>query len=183
VPALQYPEPALSDGVVTLRAFDDADVSALATMMDDPEIARWTRVPSPYRERDALEWLASIPVFLRREELLPFAVTDAESGELVGSIALRFREEGRGELGYTIARWARRRGVATRAVRLLSRYSFEEQGVARLEVFVQPGNDASLALAEGLGFQREGLLRSHSISGGRRTDMVILGLLPGELRL
>ena len=168
---------------MTLRAFRDTDVSALVTMMDDPEIARWTRVPSPYRERDALEWLASIPVFLQREELLPLAVTDAESGELVGSIALRFREEGRGELGYSVARWARRRGVASRALRLLSQYAFDEQGVARLEVFVQPGNEASLRLAEGLGFQREGLLRSHSIGGGRRTDMVVLGLLPGELRL
>ena len=76
----------------------------------------------------------------------------------------------------------RRRGVATRALWLCSRYAFEEHGLARLEVTVHPGNEASLALAERVGFRREGVLRSFSEIHGRRLDMVMLALLPGELR-
>jgi RimJ/RimL family protein N-acetyltransferase len=51
----------------------------------------------------------------------------------------------------------------------------------RLEVLVQPQNEASLALAERVGFRREGLMRSHSVIRGRRVDMVMLALLRGEL--
>ena len=179
---LTHPDPPPTDGVVSLRAFRDLDVPAITAMMEEPEIARWTRAPSPYRERDAIGWVTTHPAMLRRRESVPFAIADATSDELLGSIALRFREEGRGELGYLVAAPARRRGVATRALRLCSRYAFEEHGLARLEVTVHPGNEASLALAERVGFRREGVLRSFSEIRGRRLDMVMLGLLPGELR-
>jgi RimJ/RimL family protein N-acetyltransferase len=38
-----------------------------------------------------------------------------------------------------------------------------------------------LALGARAGFQREGLLRSHSLVRGERKDMVMLSLLPGDL--
>ena len=56
-------------------------------------------------------------------------------------------------------REARRRGAALAAARLLVRWAFEEVGVERLEILTYPGNAASQALAEKLGFRREGLLR------------------------
>ena len=56
-------------------------------------------------------------------------------------------------------REARRRGVALAAARLVVRWAFEEVGVERLEILTYPGNAASQALAEKLGFRREGLLR------------------------
>jgi RimJ/RimL family protein N-acetyltransferase len=182
VPPLAPPDPPLTDGVVTLRAWRDADADAIVRMMDEPEIARWTRAPSPYKESDAIAWLATHPVLLRRRTELPLAITDADSGELIGSIGLRFPEDGRGEFGYLVSAGARRRGVAERALRLYARWAFDELGVERVEVLIQPGNEASLALAEKVGFRREGTLRSYTVIRGERVDLVVLSMLRGELR-
>ena len=179
---LAPPDPPLTDGVVTLRGWRDSDAGALTAMMDEPEIARWTRAPSPYLERHAIEWLATHSTLMRRRTELPLAIEDAASGELIGSMALRFPEDGRGEFGYLVAAGARRRGVASRALRLYAKWAFDELGVERLEVLAQPDNAASVALAESVGFRREGLLRSYTSLRGQRVDMVVLGMLRGELR-
>ena len=47
-----------SDGVVTLRAWRDDDVAAIVDACRDPEVIRWTRVPDPYDESDAHEYIA-----------------------------------------------------------------------------------------------------------------------------
>jgi hypothetical protein len=46
--SLALPDPPLSDGVITLRGFESSDVRSLVEICRDPEIARWTLVPSPY---------------------------------------------------------------------------------------------------------------------------------------
>ncbi len=150
-------------------------------MFQHPEALRWTRAPSPYRERDAEAWLAGLDTQMRRGDALPLAVVDSADGELLASIDLRMRGEGRAEFGYVVADWAQRRGVGTRALRLYSRWAFETLGLERLELLVQPDNDASLALARRAGFTSEGLLRSHSVVRAERRDMVMLSLLPADL--
>jgi RimJ/RimL family protein N-acetyltransferase len=181
MPALAPPDPPLEDSVVALRPWRNSDAAAITRLFQDPEALEWTRAPSPYREGDAFQWLASLPTQMRRGDALPLAITDATDGELLGSIDLRMRGEGRAEFGYVIAAWARRRGVGTRALSLYSKYAFSALGLARLELLVQPGNEASLALGRRAGFAEEGVLRSHSLVRGQRKDMVMMALLPGDL--
>ena len=178
---LSPPDPPLEDGVIALRGWRNSDAGAITRLFHDHDAIRWTRAPSPYREGDAFQWLASLPTQMRRGDALPLAVTDAADGSLLASIDLRMRGEGRGELGYVVGAWSRGRGIGTRALRLLCPYAFETLGVARLELLVQPGNKASLALGARVGFSSEGLLRSHSVVRGERKDMVMMSLLPGEL--
>jgi RimJ/RimL family protein N-acetyltransferase len=179
--ALAPPDPPLEDGVVALRAWRNSDARGIARLFEDREALEWTRAPSPYREGDAYQWLAGVPAQMRRGDALPLAVTDAAEGSLLGSIDLRMRGEGRAEFGYVIGAWARRRGVGTRALRLYSRWAFSHLGLARLELLVQPGNEASLALGRRAGFVEEGLLRSHGVVRGQRKDMVMMALLPSDL--
>ena len=179
--ALAPPDPPLEDGVVALRAWRTSDAADIARMFEDPEALAWTRAPSPYRAGDAYQWLAGVPSQMRRGDGLPLAITDATEGGLLGSIDLRLRGEGRAEFGYVIAAWARRRGVGTRALQLYSKWAFSTLDLARLELLVQPGNEASLALGRRAGFVEEGLLRSHSVVRGQRKDMVMLALLPSDL--
>jgi RimJ/RimL family protein N-acetyltransferase len=178
---LAPPDPPLGDGVVTLRVWRNGDAAAITRMFRDPEAVAWTRAPSPYRQGDAFQWLASLPAQMRRGEALALAVTNASDGALLASIDLRLGGEGRGEFGYVVAAWARRRGIGTRALALYSRWAFESLGLARLELLIQPGNEASLALGRRAGFVNEGLLRSHSVVRGERKDMVMMSLLPGEI--
>src|SRR3954449_10167830 len=111
MPALAPPDPPLEDGVVALRAWRNSDASGIVRLFEDREALEWTRAPSPYRQGDAFQWLAGVPGQMRRGEALPLAITNAGDGELLGSIDLRLRGEGRAEFGYVVGAWARRRGI------------------------------------------------------------------------
>src|SRR5438067_629793 len=149
---LNPPDPPLEDDVVALRGWWPTDAPDIARMFQDRTALEWTRAPVPYREGDARQWLASLPAQMRRGDALPLAVTDATDGSLLASIELRMRGEGRAELGYVVAAWARGRGVGTRAVRLLAQWAFDMLRLERLELLVQPRNEASLALGARVGF-------------------------------
>jgi RimJ/RimL family protein N-acetyltransferase len=88
----------------------------------------------------------------------------------------------RGHVGYWVVREARGRGVATEALRVLSRWALEELGLVRLELTTDPDNVASQRVAEKVGFRHEGILRAHlRHRDGRLRDSVMYSLLPGEL--
>jgi hypothetical protein len=53
MPEIEYPEPRLEDGVIALRPMREDDVAAVTAACQDPLIARYTLVPSPYGEDDA----------------------------------------------------------------------------------------------------------------------------------
>jgi RimJ/RimL family protein N-acetyltransferase len=165
----------LEDGEIALRPFTEADVPALAEALRfDPEIARWTRIPSPYSERDAREFIATT-------EEKAFAIVDRTYGDLVGGIGARVHEEGVVEIGYWIRGPARGRGIATCALSLLARWAFEELGAGRVQLTTDPENTASQRVAEKAGFKREGVLRSLHDFKGRRRDAVMYSLLPDDL--
>src|SRR3954447_13319494 len=164
--ALLPPDPPLGDDVIEMRAWRNRDAADITRMFQDDDAVRWTRAPSPYREGDAFQWLASLPTQMRRGDALPLAVTDVAAGNLLASIDLRMRGEGRGEFGYVVGAWARRRGIGTRALAMYSRWALKHLDVARLELLVQPGNEPSLELGRRAGFTEEGLLRSHSLVRG-----------------
>ena len=81
-----------------------------------------------------------------------------------------------------VARGARGRGLTTRALRLLSEHAFEDIGLERMQLFADPANHASQRVAERVGYQREGVVRSHLPQrDGTRRDSIAFSLLPGEL--
>jgi RimJ/RimL family protein N-acetyltransferase len=187
VPELPLPDPPLTAGQVLLRPWTEADVPAIVAACQDPEIARWSPViPSPYGEKDALEWLASQGPSQQEGRALELAVTSGESGEVIGAVALSNVElsQLRSGVGYWLAPRARGHGYATTAVRLLAGWGFDHLGLGRLELVTHPDNVASQRVAERCGFVREGVLRSHMLirRSGQRRDSLIFGLLPGELR-
>ena len=51
------PAEGLATGPTALRAWRDADVPALVTACQDPEIVRWTRVPKRYGQAEAYAYL------------------------------------------------------------------------------------------------------------------------------
>jgi RimJ/RimL family protein N-acetyltransferase len=185
VPGLPQLEAPLGDGVVSLREWAEPDADRMVPLLNEPEIVRWTRVPSPYTRADAEEYLARMEHLRRRGDELALAIVDAANGDLLGSISVRVtsREHSRGELGYLVFAPARGRDAATRAVRLLARFAFERLGLERVEIFAATANAASQRVAEKAGFTREGVLRSarYSERQRRRVDFAIYSLLPGEL--
>jgi len=174
----------LTDGSLVLRPWRLEDVPRVAEICRDPEIPRWTRVPSPYTEEHARTWIEqTVREWDARQGEAAFAVTDAESREVVGAIGLRLLEHYsvRGSIGYWVAADARGRGVATNALRLVSRWALRELGLPRVELVTDPANVASQRVAEKAGFRQEGLLRSYIQMPSGRRDCVMFSLLANEL--
>ena len=181
---IEFPVEGLSDGRIRLRLHADADIPAIIAACQDPEIPRWTRVPEPYSEADARGWLEQESRGRSLGDLLGLLVVDADDDRLLGSVGIVHvdREERRCELGYWLAREARGHGVATRAVRMLSAWAFENLPTDRIEIHAEPDNAASRQVAERVGFSFEGVLRSYFVNKGMRRDAASYSLLRGELR-
>ena len=168
-----FPRPAepLADELVALRQWGEEDVPALVDILQDPAIVRWTRIPCPYTEAHARAFITGPAV-----PETSFAIIDAGDGRLIGAIGLRPAGPRGGQVGYWVAAAERGRGVATRALRLLTRWAFDDLGLERVEVLVQPENAASRRVPEKAGFRRERYLPRHlDVNGGRR-DAVMFSL-------
>ena len=147
----------------------------------DPEVVRWIpRIPTPYSEQDAREFLEHAEKGWEEGTSFGFAITERTGGLTVGSIGVSLNGAN-GEVGYFVFAGHRRRGIGERALRLVSRWALEELGLARLQLTTMVGNYASSRLAEKVGFQREGVLRSWLDNRGTRADVVMYSLLPGEV--
>ena len=183
MPEIPLPDPPLADGTVALRQWRHGDLRELVEACQDPEIPRWTAVPSPYMERDAREYLARAEIDRRSGRELGLAVVDAGDERVLGSCGLaRFDWQDRKvEVGYWVAAAARRRSVGSGATRLLSEWAITALGMERVELLAHPANEASQRLALRAGFTREGLLRDYRRRKGQREDLVMFSLLAGDL--
>jgi RimJ/RimL family protein N-acetyltransferase len=153
--------PTLSDGAIGVRPLAAGDVPAIVAACQDPEIPRWTRVPSPYLREDAERFLAIASAEAAAGEGVALAVVDA-GDRLIGTIGLMEidRDSGYGEIGYWTAAEARGRGAATRAVALLRDWAHAELGLSAIEILAHGDNRPSQLVAERAGFEDTGELRS-----------------------
>lgn len=137
----------------------------------DPLTARYTSVPVPYTPDDAARFVDAG----RSPTALPLAAVDPQApDEVLGAVGLHAvsRARGKGEIGYWTAPWARERGVATEALKLLSVWAVGSLGLGRLDLYAEPENEASHRVAERAGFERGELVRSGIALRGRRYDVI-----------
>lgn len=127
---MALPDPPLGDGVITLRGFESSDVSTLVEISQDPEISRWTLVPSPYTAHDARAYLARVAEGLTAGTRASFAIVDADDARMLGTAGLMAIDHAlsRAEIGYSLAARARGLGAASRAVQLLAAWAFGALG-------------------------------------------------------
>ncbi|GAC1442024.1 MAG: hypothetical protein NVS3B26_03630 [Mycobacteriales bacterium] len=151
----------ITAGRLHLRPWRASDADAVLAACSDPQTQRWTSVPVPYTLEHASSFVEEAgPRGWATGTDCGFAVCDATSGEVLGSIALRARpERGLWDVGYWTARGARGQGVMSEALGALCRWGFAELGAERIEWLAAIGNWASRRVAEKAGFTVEGTLR------------------------
>ena len=100
-------------------------------------------------------------------------------GESVGWITLAILswEHGLAEIGYALSTGYQGMRLMTEALAQLLPELFVAVGIERLEARCSVENERSAALLEGLGFVREGRLRSYFALHGRRIDNFLYALL------
>ncbi|MCW2544369.1 MAG: family N-acetyltransferase [Frankiales bacterium] len=160
----------ISAGRLHLRPWQESDEDAVYEACQDPEIQRWTRVPSPYTREDAREHTLRSQQGWQEGGAARFAVLDATSGGLLGTVLLFDIADGDAEVGYWCAPWARGQGVMSEAVATVCRWGFGELGLARIEWAAGVGNWASLAVAQKCGFTFESTSRMGLVTRGERHD-------------
>jgi RimJ/RimL family protein N-acetyltransferase/nitrite reductase/ring-hydroxylating ferredoxin subunit len=178
------PNPPLSDGVVVLRPFRAEDAPAITAACQDPEIGRWVPIiPAPYGEANARAFILMTLQAWHEGTGCEFAIADAATDRYVGSIGLHLGSNPRRHsIGYLIAPEFRGRGYATRALRLLTRWGFEQFGIERLALWTLIGNAASQQVAEKAGFRFEGLARNWETGrDGKPIDAVMYSMTPEDL--
>nr|WP_296067338.1 GNAT family N-acetyltransferase [uncultured Actinoplanes sp.] len=168
---------------VRLRAYRPDDAEALAEGYDDPESHRFLPpLPAPFTLEHAERFLAERVPSIFAEGGALYAIADPETDELLGGIGFDKVMPGRGqaEVGYWVGPWARRRGVATAALRALSEHALGH-GLERLELLTHWDNPASQRVALAAGYQREGVRRKVLPAGeGRRDDLIAFARLVGD---
>jgi RimJ/RimL family protein N-acetyltransferase len=159
-----------------LRPWQEGDLPALELALADPEVTRWTPL-HPERARSMVEQAEDR---WHDGRAVTFAVLDAASRELLGSVGLHHVVGTEAEVGWWCALEARGRGVTAEALSALCRWALSTAGLHRLTARIQVGNWPSRALAEKVGFSVEGVLRDHAAGPDRRADMWIAGLLASD---
>src|SRR4051794_15983011 len=168
MPALEPPEPPLTDGVVALRLVREGDADQLVAALRDPDIVRWTRVPEDYTHSDFAAYLTRSTEEARAGRSLSLLIADAtDHDRVLGSCGIHELGSGRPDIGYWVGRGYRGQGVAPRPATLMRDHALHVLGVPRIEVLVHPDNDPSQRVAEKAGFARTGELRP---SPRRRDD-------------
>ena len=114
-----------------------------------------------------------------------YGIFSSDEAEAVGGTGLHPRiGDGALEIGYWIRASRAGRGFATEAAASLTRVALAIDGIERVEVRVDPANEASLAIPRKLGFVEEGTLRRrlHGPDGTPlQRDAVVFALLRSEL--
>lgn len=148
----------------------------LWTILQQPDLRTYQDLPN-----------VSLAVFGEMVAKRPARLTSAASGRFewlvyvagtrppVGWVSLRIaqRENQSGEIGYSILREYRSRGIATEAVRALLAEAFGAAGLDRVQAFCVRANLASRRLLERLRFREDGVMPHGATVNGRPVDVLI----------
>ncbi|BDZ49708.1 acetyltransferase [Frondihabitans sucicola] len=142
----------LTDGLVALRLRTEFDFDVITTGQRDPQIVRWLSdapVPddSPTRSvgRAVNQWSTGRGT--------PFVIADLQSSVPLGLINLRFETDTEALVAYSVFPDARGRGVAPRALALLTTWAFPTLELTQVTLEADRLNLASIRVAEKTGFR------------------------------
>ena len=158
-----------------LREFSESDIAELVPLIGAPEVAATTsRIPHPYEEKHAREFLATVP----KENELRLAIRLRSNGQLCGGMGLHPEmQHRRAEIGYWIGVPFWGNGYATEAAREVVRYGFERLNLNRIFATHFKGNDKSGRVLEKIGMRHEGCVRQGVLKSGKFIDLEMYSIL------
>ena len=170
--------------LVRLRAREPEDEPLLYKWFNDPEVTEFLAMRYPLSHMQEREFIESRKV--SGHDHAGFAVETLAEGQLIGGVDLlnASPENRHATLGIAIGdktRWDG--GYGTDTMRTVCRFGFEMMNLHRIELDVYAGNVRAQRVYERVGFQVEGRKRDALFKYGHYEDVIVMGLLEGELRL
>lgn len=167
----------LQGPTLTLRYAVARDAPRLFELAGDPQVTRWFSW-GPYTDpQQPLTYIDSLPAKRERGELLDFLVVHREDGPIgVTGLSELAARDGRATVGTWFAAPWWGSGVNRESKAMLAELAFRALGVNRLTAWANTRNSRSQAALEGVGFQREGLLRAWHRHGDAVHDVFVFGM-------
>ena len=166
---------------VHLSEFRPSDKPALVQHLNDRDIYdRTLRIPFPYTDATADEWLALVAKnTVQQGRQAHWAIRTADDA-LIGGCGFSGFQAGKShlaEVGYWLAKPYWGRGIMTAVIQRVCRHAFEEFGLVKITAHVYSLNTASARVLEKCGFQEEGFLRKHFLKDDQFLDARLFALL------
>ncbi|AMM94675.1 acetyltransferase [Peribacillus simplex] len=167
---------------LVLRLFQKSDAVAVTKLCNNYNIYKNTLyLPYPYSIEDALSWIEHHLDNFNTNKSYEFAITDKESEELYGAIALSNNQKfNNGEIAYWIGEKFWGNGYATEAAQAILHFAFEEKQYHKVFARYFHSNPASGRVMQKLGLKKEGILIDHVRKENRFEDLVYYGIINSE---
>ncbi|MBA5870360.1 MAG: GNAT family N-acetyltransferase [Nitrospira sp. CR2.1] len=163
------------------RPLQTSDAEVVHRLAESRDVASGTFLPHPMDRQAAHNWIAERVEDQAAGRGVTFAITLAESGQVIGSIGMELvaaHEQGR--LSYWLGQAYWNKGYGTEAVTALVEYGFDNLKLHRIYAPHFHTNPASGRVLQKVGMTHEGRLREHYLRFGRRIDVEIYGMLRKE---
>jgi [ribosomal protein S5]-alanine N-acetyltransferase len=172
VSALTWPEVMPQYGPIRLRPFQLGDLDLVAELSSDPYVPLIGTVPAVFTEAEGLAYLRRQHSRLTDGSGWSFAIAERGTDRAVGNAGL-WQHDGRSAAaGYVVAPRYRGRGYAKAALRALTTFAWTQSDIDYVDLFVEPANLASIAVARSCGYREAELLPRHLEIGGHQRDMI-----------
>ena len=130
------------------------------------------RLPYPYTEKDAEEWLKMVTDNDTITGIYRAIVCD---GKLIGSISVEKKDDD-AEIGYMLLNEYSNKGLATEAVKQVCTFAFKVLSLEKITANVFQPNIASIRVLQKNGFKHKGTLPNAVVKDGNDYDLLIYGL-------
>jgi RimJ/RimL family protein N-acetyltransferase len=164
-----------------VREFAAEDLEALFEVLCDPRVTRYM-LHSPRNRHEVEAYLEQVRGFQREKprSAWELAVTERQTGTLIGACTLTFLAPGEADLGYLLSRRVWHRGLASEIAAALVDAGFESLGLRRISSTVDVRNLASLRVLEKTGLRWEATLRRLRKVRGEWRDCHLLAIARTE---
>ena len=172
----------ISFGEYCIRSYERVDKNAIVKYANNYNVARLLRdqFPFPYTEQDAEIWMQQA---FSQEVESNFAI--ANEKELIGAIGLKGQDDVNrysAEIGYWLAEPFWGKGITTEAIKILTRYAFNNFNLNRIFANIYEGNIASEKALIKAGYKKEGTMRKAVFKEGKFIDQYIYAILKEEFQ-
>ena len=127
------------------------------------------RLPNPYIEKDAEEWLKMVN---DNDEITGIYRAIVCDGKIIGSISVEKKDDD-AEIGYMLLNEYTNKGIATEAVKQICSIAFKALSIEQITANVFQPNIASIRVLLKNGFKYKGTIPNAVIKDGNVYDLLI----------
>ena len=175
-----HPFPEIETERILLRQLSEDDAGELYFLRSDPEVLKYIGREPAKSVKATAEFIGQINADIDENIVILWGMALKDNPyKIIGTVCIWhiMKEHSRGELGYVLHPGFWKKGLMKEALTAVVNYAFDKLEFHSLEADVHPGNVASVALLESMGFVKEAHFKENVCLLGKFEDTLIFSLL------